>query len=60
MSLLSQQDRDITLKALECYEQQLNSIIESNPDINKYLQKEKTEVQTLMNWIKLEKYKNEY
>jgi len=59
MSLLSQQDRDLTIKALECYEEQLNKVILNNPELEEYLLREKREVQTLSNWIKLEKFKNE-
>ena len=50
MSLISQRDREIVLKALDFYYD------EAYPLIN---ETERMELNTLINWIKLEKYKNE-
>ena len=59
MSLLSQKDRELAIKALSFYEQNIDKQIFDNPFKKEELLKEKREVQTLSNWIKLEKYKNE-
>jgi len=45
MSLLSKRDRELTIRALEYY----NSFVKNDGD--------KTEINTLINWIKLEQYK---
>jgi len=45
MSLLSKRDREITVRALEYY----NSFVKNDSD--------KAEINTLINWIKLEQYK---
>jgi hypothetical protein len=50
MSLISQRDREIVLKALDFYYD------ESYPLINEI---ERSEINALINWIKLEYYKNE-
>jgi hypothetical protein len=45
MSLLSKRDRELTIRALEYY----NSFTKNDAD--------KAEINTLINWIKLEQYK---
>jgi hypothetical protein len=45
MSLLSKRDRELTIRALEYY----NSFVKNDSD--------KAEINTLINWIKLEQYK---
>ena len=45
MSLLSKRDRELTVRALEYY----NSFVKNDSD--------KAEINTLINWIKLEQYK---
>jgi hypothetical protein len=52
MSLISQDDRDMVIEALEYYVLSLKTYHTPNEDkIYRY--------NTLLNWIKLEKYKNE-
>jgi hypothetical protein len=50
MSLISQRDREIVLKALDFYYDEAYPLISES---------QKMEVNALINWIKLEKYKNE-
>jgi len=51
MSLISQQDRDLAIEALNFY-------LFSNG--NDFTEAKRAEVNALLNWIKLEKTKNEY
>jgi hypothetical protein len=51
MSLISQRDREIVLKALDFYYDEAYPMISET---------ERSEINALINWIRLEKYKNEY
>ena len=51
MSLISQQDRSLAIKALVHYAASFEDIMSES---------ERAEVNALLNWIKLEKTKNEY
>jgi len=51
MSLISQQDRQMAIEALEYYVQRLKDDNCNQAAINAF--------QTLLNWIELEHYKNE-
>ena len=51
MSLISQRDREITLKALGFYLNEFHPLMSES---------ERMEVNALLNWIKLEHYKNEH
>jgi hypothetical protein len=55
MSLLSNQDRKLTLEALEHYYGHLMQLSLDYP----FQESKISELKTLINWIKLEKYKNE-
>lgn len=52
MSLISQQDRQMVIEALEYYVQKLKEDNCTNASITAY--------QTLLNWIELEHFKNEH
>ena len=49
MSLISQQDRTLAIKALEHYNGSFTDVMTES---------ERAEVNALLNWIKLEHYKN--
>lgn len=49
MSLISQRDRELALKALDFYKDEFGSFMN---------QKQWMELNALINWIKLEQYKN--
>ena len=51
MSLISQQDRTLTIKALEHYVASFKDVMTES---------ERAESNALLNWIKLEKTKHEY
>lgn len=51
MSLISQTDRQMVIKALEFYVESLKENNSTTESINSY--------QTLLNWIQLEYFKNE-
>ena len=51
MSLISQQDRQMVIEALEYYVQKLKDDNSTEASITAY--------QTLLNWIELEHFKNE-
>ena len=51
MSLISQQDRVLAIKALEHYESSFKDVL---------TEAERAESNALLNWIKLEYNKNEY
>ncbi len=51
MSLISQQDRKLAIEALDCY------LFNKGPDLT---QEKQMELNALINWIKLEVYKNEH
>ena len=51
MSLISQQDRTLTIKALEHYVASFKDVMTES---------ERAEVNALLNWVKLEYNKNEY
>lgn len=68
MSLISQKDRELTIAAFEHYADFLNSeisFIEENtdkfqcPEYQDY-KSELYELNTLLNWIRLEYYKNDH
>ena len=70
MSLLSQKDRELTIAAFKHYADYLNSEIsyiedsglvgdEGYPEYDTYKQ-ELYELNTLLNWVRLEYYKNEH
>lgn len=59
MSLISQQDRELSIEALNCLSEQIDKKIFNNPPQREELQNKKTQVLTLLNWIKLEYFKNE-
>lgn len=59
MSLISQRDREVAVKALEYYCDKLDKNMFDNPSKREDIQKEKNETITLINWIKLEYFKNE-
>jgi hypothetical protein len=59
MSLISQQDRELSIEALNCLSNQIDQKIFNNPNQRESLQQKKTEILTLLNWIKLEHYKNQ-
>jgi hypothetical protein len=50
MSLISQRDRQIAIKALDFYSEEFSPLMSES---------ERMELNTLINWIKLEYYKNE-
>jgi hypothetical protein len=50
MSLISQRDRDITIEALDFY------IFSKGVD---FTEEKRMEINALINWLKLEKFKNE-
>lgn len=54
MSLLSNKDRKLALEALEYYSGHLNTLSQDYPFIKDKI----GEVRTLINWIKLEEFKN--
>ena len=68
MSLISQKDRELAISAFEHYADFLNSeisFIEENTDKSQYpeysdYKDELRELNTLLNWVRLEYYKNEY
>jgi hypothetical protein len=51
MSLISQKDREITVKALDFYLDEFYPLMTNS---------QRMEVNALINWIKLEHYKNEH
>jgi len=57
MSLISQRDREVSIKALQYYYNKLEKDAFDNPTKRKDIQKEKNEVITLINWVKLEHFK---
>lgn len=67
MSLISQKDRELAISAFEHYADFLNSeisFIEENTDKSQYpeysdYKAELYELNTLLNWVRLEYYKNE-
>ena len=67
MSLISQKDRELAISAFEHYADFLNSeisFIEENTDKSQYpeysdYKAELRELNTLLNWVRLEYYKNE-
>jgi hypothetical protein len=67
MSLISQKDRELAISAFEHYADFLNSeisFIEENTDKSQYpeysdYKVELRELNTLLNWVRLEYYKNE-
>jgi hypothetical protein len=50
MSLISQRDREVAIKALDFYYDEAYPLMSES---------ERMELNTLINWIRLEKYKNE-
>jgi|LauGreDrversion4_2_1035121.scaffolds.fasta_scaffold508869_2 hypothetical protein len=59
MSLLSQKDRNLTIEALQYLAENIDKKMFNNPPQREELQNKKTQVLTLLNWIKLEYQKNE-
>jgi len=59
MSLISQKDREVTIKVFEHYCGKLDQDAFNNPSKREDIQKEKNEIVTLLNWIKLEYFKHE-
>ena len=59
MSLLSQKDRNITIEALQYLSEKIDKKMFDDPLKREELQNKKTQVLTLLNWIKLEYQKNE-
>jgi hypothetical protein len=51
MSLISQKDRQLAIEALECYRKVKTALNDDEQSI--------MEINALINWIKLEYYKNE-
>ena len=59
MSLLSQKDRELAIEALQYYDEKLKMDIFDNPLKREHIQLKRNEVIILLNWIKLQFYKND-
>jgi hypothetical protein len=59
MSLISQKDREVAIKVFEHYCDKLDQDVFNNPNKKEDIQKEKNEIITLLNWIKLEYFRHE-